>query len=117
MLPKRRKAPKMDVRQSTVIRSESHKQWIRQFCCILFGKDGHSCAGKTEAAHVRSLTDGGMGMKPGDNWVIPLCSGAHAEQHHLGEFPFEHKYRIDMKAIAERLWSLSPARKKMEMQR
>lgn len=113
----RRKRPKMGVREDAVIRSESHKQFIRGFACALFGKEGHVCTGKIEAAHARTGTNGSMGKKPGDDWCLPLCGGpdgAHAEQHRLGESAFEKKYGIDMKAIAMRLANISPHLKKLK---
>jgi hypothetical protein len=46
------------------------------------------CTGNIEAAHVRMGTDGGMGMKPSDCYVVPLCSACHAYQHKIGERKF-----------------------------
>jgi len=106
-LLKRRKPEPMGVRESGVIRCPAHLQFVRGFVCSIYGK--HECDGKSEAAHVRTGTDGGTGMKPGDNWAIPLCGGAHREQHQIGEPAFERRYGIDMKAIARRLWGLSKA--------
>lgn len=55
-------------------------------------------------------------MKPGDEWTIPGCSGAHRYQHQIGEPAFERAYGIDMKAIAEMLWGISPHGKKYRLQ-
>lgn len=35
----------------------------------------------TEAAHVRIRTNGGTGIKPSDEFVVPLCSNCHRTQH------------------------------------
>jgi len=55
-----------------------------------------------------------MGLKPGDDWTLPLCSHHHREQHAHGEAEFERFHVIDMKATAAALWLASPARKRME---
>nr|WP_140393855.1 putative HNHc nuclease [Nitrospira cf. moscoviensis SBR1015] len=72
------------------------------------------CSGGIECAHVRTGTDGGASLKPGDNWTLPLCRVHHAEQHQIGESAFERKYKINMKAIASELWQKSPHRRKYE---
>lgn len=110
MMPARKKRPRMGVRESSVIRSPGHLKFVRGFSCALFGK--HECNGKTEAAHVRIGTDGGIGQKPSDCYVLPLCSEAHREQHQIGEQSFEKRYGVKMKEIAEKLWNLSPHGKK-----
>ena len=112
-LPKRRKAPRMAHKDETVIRCPQHLAWVRGHECSIAGRLGHDCAGtKIEAAHVRTNTDGGMGMKPSDCWAIPLCHNAHACQHMIGEEHFENRYGISMRSIAEALWNASPSGKK-----
>jgi len=61
-----------------------------------------------EAAHVRTGTEGGMGIKPGDDWVISLCSYHHQRQHMIGEAAFERSHGIDMKALAREFAAKSP---------
>lgn len=53
-------------------------------------------------------TDGGMGVKPSDRFVIPLCSAAHREQHNVGEAEFQRMYGVNMRKIADSLWAKSP---------
>lgn len=108
MIPKRRKPAKMGLRQAPQIRSASHLAWVRGHECSISGKAGHICFGKIQAMHARIGTDGGMGVKPGDNWTLPGCADAHQEQHAIGEQSFEAKYGISMRAIAEQLWLRSP---------
>lgn len=105
MIPKRRTFNNHGTKEQPQIRSASHLKWIRGHHCAITNDD---CAGKIEAAHVRTGTDGGMGVKPGDNWTIPLCSVHHAWQHHHGEQSFERQYCINMKRLAEHMWGLSP---------
>ena len=117
MIPKRRKRPKMGLRERPQLRSEAHLQWVRGHECALTGKMGswrgqpaelHVCQGSVQAAHVRIGTDGGAGVKPSDNWTLPLCMGAHAQQHAIGEAAFEAMWGIDMKAIACEVAKNSP---------
>ena len=111
MIPKRKKPQKLGVRETPQIRCSGHRRWIRGFECTVVSQ---TCEGKIEAAHVRTGTDGGMGLKPGDNWVIPLCARHHNLQHAMGEMTFEQRYKIDMRAIAKRLWDMSPHRRRYE---
>lgn len=67
-------------------RSSKHLKWVRFLPCILVG-DGE-CMGPVEAAHVRKGTDGGMGEKPSDIFVLPLCQWHHRVQHMVGEVSF-----------------------------
>lgn len=70
----------------TRIKSESHLAFVRTLPCVVCGNPH-----ETEAAHVRyadpraakKIT--GMGTKPDDAFVIPLCSDEHREQHEVGE--------------------------------
>jgi hypothetical protein len=83
-------------------RSPGHLVFIRRLPCLKCGAPEPS-----EAAHLRSGTDAGMGMKPGDNWTLPLCHQHHAEQHRIGEETFWND-RLDMvKEIARKLWLYS----------
>lgn len=118
MIPRRARRPKMGVREETVIRCPGHLKWVRGHECATcpspivsrYGSASHPPGYRCEAAHVRTGTDGGTGMKPGDNWAIPLCHDHHQQQHRIGEKAFEAIYHIDMKKIAETFWRLSPHR-------
>lgn len=59
----------------------------------------HECLGSIQVAHVRSR--GAAGADRGN--VVPLCLGAHHEQHTLGTKSFEARWGIDLKAEAHRL--------------
>src|SRR6516162_12056 len=79
-----------------------HLAFVRQLPCVACGK-----AAPSEAAHVRTGTDGGVGMKPGDRYAVPLCDACHAKQHRIGELTFWSALRIDPLNVALRLWSVS----------
>ena len=45
---------------------------------------------QSDPAHIRLGTDGGMGKKPQDFWILPICPHHHREIQHrkLGERAF-----------------------------
>lgn len=92
------------------LRSPGHLKWIRGFECYAATT---RCTSRIEAAHVRTGTDGGTGLKPSDCWAIPLCDHHHKQQHSMGERAFEKEYMLDMKEVAQALWQRSPHRKKV----
>ena len=57
-----------------------------------------------EAAHLRKAAPGklitGMGIKPDDLWVLPLCRVCHELQHTIGEPEFWGELGIDPIALA-----------------
>ena len=83
-------------------RRVQHLAFVRQLPCVSCGK-----AAPSEAAHVRTETDGGVGMKPGDRYAVPLCTACHAEQHRVGELTFWAALRVDPLNVALRLWTVS----------
>ncbi len=112
--PKRRKRQRANIRPPERVRCKGHLQWVRGHECSIAGKKGHICSRRIQAAHVRTGTDGGMAIKPGDNWSLPMCLEAHDLQHAIGEAAFERKFGISMKLIAAFLWRRSPHRRKYE---
>jgi hypothetical protein len=90
-------------------RCPAHRKWVAGHACSACG----SQAG-IECAHVRTGTDGGVGIKPSDQWCISLCKDCHARQHQIGETTFEKQHGINMKALAEEFYRASPHRKKLE---
>jgi hypothetical protein len=89
--------PKPDLR-----RRAQHLVFVRQLPCVACGK-----AAPSEAAHVRSGSDGGAGMKPSDRYSVSLCTSCHALQHEFGELTFWSALRIDPLNAALRLWAVS----------
>jgi len=78
-----------------------HLAFVRQLPCVACGK-----AAPSDAAHERTGTDGGVGVKPSDRYAVPLCSVCHAKQHRLGELTFWSALRIDPLNVALRLWTV-----------
>lgn len=107
MLPARidRKSHREDIGR----RSPAHRAWVRGFACSV-----PRCEDRPiECAHVRSGTDGGVGMKPSDRWCISLCRDHHRIQHEIGEAAFQTTYGVDMKALAIEFAAKSPHRGKL----
>ena len=103
----RLKRQPMGLRQSSVVRSQGHLQFVRGNVCCIAGKPGHDCApGNSHAHHVQSYRaiEGGVGMKVGDDKVVPLCSTAHDEVHRIGQAAFEKKWSIDLESQAGKEW-------------
>jgi hypothetical protein len=74
----------MLIPKTKAIRDKDHLAFIRQLPCCVSLKNSEPC----HAAHVRIGANGGMGMKPGDNFVLPLCADVHGRQHAIGESEF-----------------------------
>jgi hypothetical protein len=81
---------------------EQHLAFIRQLPCVACDQ-----APPSEAAHIRSGSDGGAGMKPSDRFSLPLCTECHALQHQFGELRFWSVLRIDPLNVAFGLWTVS----------
>ena len=88
------------------IRDAKHLQRIREMECL--GCGDTPC----DPAHIRAWHEGGMGLKPGDDLVVPLCRACHERQHRHGEktfwqavFSVNRELCIDgIKAIARLLY-------------
>lgn len=67
------------------------------------------CQGiEVQAHHLLRAAPRGMGLKAGDNWVVPLCYYHHSELHRNGdEVEFFELYGWDYEAVknyATGLW-------------
>jgi hypothetical protein len=85
--------------------SPSHLDYIRNLPCIFCGRRSPSVA-----AHIRTGTDGGMGLKPSDRFTLPLCDADHKHQHQVGEVQFWHEVGMEIEdaiALALALWDMS----------
>jgi len=71
------------------LRDKNHLAFVRSLPCLI---SNHECGGETQACHIRRGTDGSMGVKPSDNYTIPLCHVHHTLQHNKGEITFHYTY-------------------------
>ena len=89
-------------------RDDKHLQWVRGLPCLVCMNNI-----ETEAAHVRmsderaAKQNPGVGQKPHDYWVVPLCSNCHRHQHEVGEIAFWDMAAIDPIAVAPWLYLVS----------
>jgi hypothetical protein len=65
------------------VRSKPHRMFVASLPCCVSGIEG-----QTQCAHIRANTGGGMGLKPSDQYCVPLSVSEHARQHRIGEYPF-----------------------------
>ena len=82
------------------IRSIPHLEFIRSLPCLKCG------VYPSDAAHIRRGTDGGTGIKPSDEWTVPLCRECHQEQHRIGE-PAFFRNMDKVRELARKLWLYS----------
>lgn len=93
------------------LRDEAHLKFIRRCQCLACGRE------PAEAAHVRysdaarGKSNPGIGAKPGDNWVVPLCPKCHRmglqSQHATNERLWWEMQGIDPLDVAEKLYEAS----------
>lgn len=85
-----------------------HLDFIRQQSCMVCGDDT-----SVEAAHIRyadariAKPITGVGIKPDDRFVVPLCGRCHRGQHSRGERAWWQIKQIDPILIALALFSVS----------
>lgn len=90
------------------VKSPKHLDWIRSLPCTVC-ENPH----ETEAAHVRMSEASvgkpitGIGIKPDDSWVTPLCGVCHRQQHEEDERRFWFRYGINPIRLALALWQAS----------
>ena len=77
-------------------RDPKHLAWVReQNCCV------PSCMeGLVQAHHVRLASTSGIGHKPPDWWVVPLCVRHHVEIHSHGAKTFEAAHAVNLAELA-----------------
>jgi hypothetical protein len=98
-------------RQGEVKRDANYLALIRRCPCL-----SCDCDPAGVAAHVRMTRVGkpitGTGIKPGDQWTLPLCDVCHTNgpqaQHVVGELKFWSDLGLDPLVICQRLYSASP---------
>lgn len=102
------KAPLQHVRQPDPRTSRSHADFIRSLPCCCCGAPPRS-----EQAHIRTGTDGGMSLRPSDRYSVPLCPSCHRtgpnpqHQTKLSEAEWWAEKGVDPYGLAEHLWTKS----------
>ena len=90
-----------------MIRCPRHLAFVRGLPCLACGVSPDH--GAIQAAHIRvgpGSGKGGIGLKPGDDRVVPLCADCHRRQHDHGEPAFWSGLDIgDPLGLAARLFA------------
>jgi len=87
------------------VRDPAHLAYVRAKPCLVCGRRA------AEAHHLRFVQPRGLGLKPSDEWAVPLCTRHHRALHAYGdERAWWAAQRIDAVAAAERLWHETHAR-------
>jgi hypothetical protein len=85
-------------------KAQDYLALIRKCPCLACDNDP---AG--EAAHLRltapSKPNAGVGKKPDDVWVLPLCADCHRKQHRYGEAVFWRWLGINPLTVCQHLWA------------
>lgn len=82
-------------------RCEKYRKWIRTLPCLVT-KTHH----ESQCAHIRHGTGGGMGLKPSDDWCVPLHWREHILQHEIGEQAYWEDKLDKAKDVAQKLHRL-----------
>lgn len=84
---------------------------VRQMPCLVCGYPRSDPAHLRAAARQYDKRQCGMGEKPDDWWVLPLCRTHHDEQHHRGDELawWASKGVTDPHAVAKALYATRPA--------
>ena len=89
--------------KTPIIRSEKHRRFIASLPCVV------SLSNDVQAAHVRRGNICGIGMKPSDEFCLPLSVSEHAKQHKIGELKYWYPYGGYEKAavLAKKLYAVT----------
>ena len=82
------------------IRDKEHLRAVGKEPCLICGRR------PSQAHHLKYLQPRGLGLKPSDEYAVPLCRLHHRALHDAGdEEAWWRQHKIDPAPEAERLWS------------
>ena len=82
------------------IRNKEHLRAVAKQPCLVCGRR------PSQAHHLRYLQPRGLGLKPSDEFAVPLCRLHHRALHAAGdEEAWWRQQKVDPVPEAERLWS------------
>lgn len=82
--------------KAVVVSAPKHEDRLRGCGCLVPG-----CRREPiHLHHERRGTGGGMGRKPGPQWLLPLCWEHHAEGHQIGWRTWERRYGLNLYVCA-----------------
>jgi hypothetical protein len=86
------------------LRDKKYLEWLRSlWCCNCYRAGSENV--QVVAHHIRIGTNGGTGIKPGDNHCVPLCVDCHADLHQIGEATFWENAAKNPHEVSNQFWS------------
>jgi len=82
------------------IRDEKHRRFIASLPCLI-----SKVHGQTQCAHIRSGTGAGIGLRPSDEFCVPLSVMEHLQQHRIGESKYWGDSLPEVIALAKNLYA------------
>ena len=82
------------------VRSKEHLRAVAKEPCLVCGRR------PSQAHHLKYLQPRGLGLKPSDEFAVPLCRLHHRSLHDAGdEEAWWRQQKVDPVPEAERLWN------------
>ncbi len=72
--------------KAKLINDIKHRKFIASLPCLISGADDVQCA------HIRKGNVCGVGLKPSDEFTVPLSCSQHRLQHNIGEVAYWGQY-------------------------
>lgn len=97
--------------KTPILRSRPHRVFVASWFCVVEMRGRLVWRGtpESQAAHVRYLGTCGIGMKPSDEFCVPLSPETHMAQHAFGdERGWWESKGLDPARIAAELCQRSP---------
>lgn len=109
ILPRRRQPARSGIERAERRLWTRHRAFLRRHHCVVSGCEREPI----EVSHIRSAANAGTGIKPHDQYAVPMCGGLgrdshHAEYHRIGHISFSAKYGLDLWALAAAFTKASP---------
>lgn len=80
-------------------RSPVHRRYIKTFLCLLWARKECDERAKADCAHIHAAGNVAVSLKPGDEYLVPLCRRHHTEQHNIGQPEFERRYAAELEGM------------------
>lgn len=82
------------------IRDNNHLRFVASLPCCVTG-----AMGGTQSCHIRTGNGAGLGIKSGDDCVVPMHFNAHATQHSTSEKDYWRDRLDEAKQLARDLYA------------
>lgn len=91
----------MLIPKAPALRDRKWLEAVRKRPCVILG----TAIVPRDAAHIRWRGNGGVGLKPSDDRVVPLDKGYHILQHRMGEVEFWREHLPLNPAFKRACWA------------